>query len=478
MKVQHHLRRFLFVILLIALFLSACTSSKGTTAATTNGTVKSIMVTDLIETSGNLSAGRLAQLKWSTTGQIESVSVKVGDKVKKDQILATLKADSVPSEVITAQANLALAKQELDNLTKSGLTLAEAVSAVITARVDVEEAENTYNGLDYPRASDVVLKDYQVKIWDAEKQSALMYGKYKEVERHPDGDPEKMTAMQNYVTAKQNYDSLVATYNYLTAKATPEDYEEAKANLDVARAKLEDARRQRDLVKNGADPLTLQSANAKVNSAQAAVNALYAIAPFDGDVIAVQAIVGNTASKDGNAIVVVDKSTLQIDTLVDETGIAAVQVGNTAEVTMDSLEGVILTGKVSLINPIGVVVNGLVKYTVTVSLDPTSEPVLFGSTTSVVIKTGEPHSELAVPLNAVMSDNTSEYVLVVTGGSGDKQTTRRVDVVSGTLVDSMVVIKTTGDLKADDVVVETTTSSSSDSGVGGGPGGFMGPGGG
>jgi hypothetical protein len=104
--------------------------------------------------------------------------------------------------------------------------------------------------------------------------------------------------------------------------------------------------------------------------------------------------------------------------------------------------------------------------------------VLFGSTTSVVIKTGEPHSELAVPLNAVMSDNTSEYVLVVTGGSGDKQTTRRVDVVSGTLVDSMVVIKTTGDLKADDVVVETTTSSSSESGVGGGPGGFMGPGGG
>ena len=130
MKVQHPLRRFLFVILLIALFLSACSSTKSATAGTTTGTVKSIMVTDLIETSGNLSAGRLAQLKWSTTGQIESVSVKVGDKVKKDQILATLKADSVPSEVITAQANLALAKQELDNLTKSGLTLAEAVSAV------------------------------------------------------------------------------------------------------------------------------------------------------------------------------------------------------------------------------------------------------------------------------------------------------------------------------------------------------------
>lgn len=180
---------------------------------------------------------------------------------------------------------------------------------------------------------------------------------------------------------------------------------------------------------------------------------------------------GNSAAKDDSALEIVDRTTLKIETLVDESNISSVSMGNPAAITFDSLPGVSLTGKVAGINRIGQSVNGLVKYTVVVSVDPTDKPVLFGATANVLITTGAPHTSLAVPVLAVMSDSQGEYVLVV-NAAGDE---RRVNVQSGDLSGNLVTITTTGDLKAGDEVELGTGASSSNSGGGGGGAQFRGP---
>jgi multidrug efflux pump subunit AcrA (membrane-fusion protein) len=220
----------------------------------------------------------------------------------------------------------------------------------------------------------------------------------------------------------------------------------------------------------------LAGAEAKVKSKQAAVNAMYIIAPFDGEVLAVQAVAGNSATKGGNAVVVVDKSTLQIDMQVDESKIGTVMIGQPAVITMDALPGVTLTGKVSMINPIGSTVNGVVNYTVTVKIDPTDEPVLFGGTASIVVTTGEPHTELLVPLNAIWNDSTNEYLMV----RDSAQQFQRLNVKTGSIFEKLVVVYPDGDLKAGDVLQinsssSTSSSSSSSSNRGGFGGGFSGP---
>ena len=218
-------------------------------------------------------------------------------------------------------------------------------------------------------------------------------------------------------------------------------------------------KRKRDIVKNGVDPLALTAATAKVAAAQAVVNGILTIAPFDGEVIAAQAVSGNAVAKGANSVALVDRSTLKIDTQIDETSIAAVTLGNNVEVTMESIPGVTLKGKVTLINPIGSVVNGLVKYTVTVSLESTDKPLLFGATANVVIITGEPHAMLAVPVNAIQTSSKGEYVVTIKADGSTEQ----VDVVSGDLADSLVTITTTGKLAEGDKV-ELSTSGSSSSG--------------
>ncbi len=463
----------LVVILIFALLLGACATTDSQTGTST-GVVSSLTITDKVETSGNLSADKLTTLKWGTSGVIEKVNVKVGDKVKANDILASLRLDSVSSGIATGQSELATAQRDLQDLLDSGTSFAQAQLAVLTAKKNVEEAQNNLDALDYARASDVYVKNLEAQIKVAEKTLTLATRRYKEVQRHLDGDPQKTQAILTMTNAQMSLNSLKATLNWLTAHATQEDYDEARANLAVARAKWEDAKRARDNVKGGADPLKVAAARGKVTAAQATVNTMYIIAPFDGEIISVQAGVGNSADNGDSVVELVDRNTLKVETLVDETTISSVSVGNSAEISMDSLPGVTLTGKVSRINRIGSVVSGLVKYTVVVSVEPTDKPVLFGATVNVVITTGEPRSTLAVPIGAIQTSSNGEYVVVVKA-DGSAQ---RVTVTSGDLVDTLVTITTDGELKDGDQVQLGATSSSSSNNSNQGGGGIIIPGGG
>jgi multidrug efflux pump subunit AcrA (membrane-fusion protein) len=451
-------RTILYLSLVTAIALAGC-AGQAQTSATSEGVVSSVTVTDKIETSGNLSAGQLVQLTWGTGGLIENVNVKVGDKVKEGAILASLKADSVTTDMITAQATLATAQRDLEDLQDASVSQAEAQQNVLNAREALETAQNNLDGLAYPRASDALIKNTQAKIWDAQRTLTWAYKQYKEVQHNPDGDPQK-TAMQLAMTnAQLSLNQLVATYNWYTMKATQADYDSAKAALELARANFEAAKRKRDIVKNGADPLALAAAKAKVAAAQSQVNGILTIAPFDGEILAVQAVAGNAVAKGDNSVAMVDRNTLKIDTQIDESSISSVAIGNKVEITMDSLPGVVLNGKVTLINPIGSTVSGLVKYTVSIAVEPTSKPLLFGATANIVIITGEPHSSLAVPVNAVNNDSRGEYVLVIKADG----TTQRVEVTSGDLVESLVTISPQGSLAEGDHVELGASSSAASS---------------
>jgi RND family efflux transporter MFP subunit len=470
-KTKRFFRTLLLSILVPALLLAGCASKSE--SANSVGTVSSMTITDKMETSGNLGADKLAALKWGTSGTVEKVNVTVGQKVKADDILATLRIDSVPSDIAEGQSDLATAQRELQNLLDSDTALAQAQLDVVNARADVETAEKNLTALDYPRASDVLIKNTQAQVEQAQRNVTIAYKKYKDVQHHADGDPIKTQAELNLTNAQLSLNELQATLNWYLGKPTQADYDEAKAELDAARATLADAKRNRDLLKDGIDPLKLSAAEAKVTAAQATVNTMYIIAPFDGEVISVQAVSGNSVDSGDLAIELVDRNTLKIETQVDETSIAAISVGNTAEITMDSLPGETLKGQVSRITRIGEAVNGLIKYTVVISVEPTDKNVLFGATADVSIITSEPYTMLAVPIGAIQTSNSGEYVVRVnTDGSYES-----IAVQSGDIVGSLVTI--TGNLNDGDKVVlgttTTDTTSSSGSGNSGGPGGGMGP---
>jgi HlyD family secretion protein len=236
---------------------------------------------------------------------------------------------------------------------------------------------------------------------------------------------------------------------------SPATIADADRDLALKMSTLEDAQREFDRLKDGPDPDDVSAAQAKVDAAQATVNSLNIIAPFDGQVLSVDDRAGDTVNTGDLSINLADLNHLYVETQVDESDVANVKLGNQAEVTLDAVPGVTFTGEVSAINPVREVVSGLVKYKVRVDLDKIEGETFLplGTTANVIIQTKAASATLAVPISAIQNDSNGEYVWVIqTDGSS-----ARVDVVSGSIVGDVVVI--TGDLKEGDRLQLDNTSS-------------------
>lgn len=453
---QKNLLKIAAFLAIAVLFLTGCASANAQAAASDTGTVSSVNVTDSISTSGSLSAEQLSALTWTTSGTVDTVNVKVGDTVKAGDVLAVLKANSVSADIVTAQSDLASAQSALDTLMSSDASKAAAQLAVANAEQAVADAEIAIASLNYPRASDALVANTEAQILQAKRNLALASDRYRLVQKKADGDPVKTAAELAMTNAQLSLNTLISTYNWYNGKPTTITADIDQANLATAQAQLADAQKNWEILKNGPDPVQVAAAKAKVDAAQATVNKMKVIAPFDGVILTVQTAAGDPVDSGSAAFEIVNRNTLKVDALVDETSISAVAAGNSADITMDLLPGVTLKGKVTVISSIGTTVNGLVKYTVTIALEPTDQPVRFGATANVILYTSAPHTLLAVPLAAVQTDSKGEYVTLVKADG----TTERITVVSGDLSGNKVTLATSTGLKAGDSVLLGTSSSS------------------
>ena len=403
------------VALLLAWGFSPAKANDSTAA--TEVTVASLDVAETIEASGSLEAQPFASLSWKTSGVVEAVNVKSGDFVKADAILLTLDPTSVSASIVSAQADLVTAQKNLEDLLTSGTDLAQA-------KIDLKNAQEDYDDAVY----------YLRYLQTDTKVPQTTYGA--KLEQTNNGWKYKYTA--------ENFKG-----------PAPKDWiVEAENDLALKKAKLEDAQREYDRLLAGDTSSDVIAAQAKVDAAQATVNQLSIIAPFDGQVLSVDSHVGDMVDTGELSVNIADMDHLYVEAQVDETDVANVKVGQQAEVTLDAVPDVILTGSVVSVNPVGETVGGLVKYTVRIDLDSVKDVFLpLGSTANVVIKVGNAQATLAVPIVAIQNDSQGEYVWAVRDGASV-----RVDVVGGVIVGDLVVV--TGDLQAGETLEVVARDSS------------------
>ncbi len=117
----------------------------------------------------------------------------------------------------------------------------------------------------------------------------------------------------------------------------------------------------------------LQQVQLQLEQAQDALDAATLYAPYDGVVTAVNIVVGQEVSATTSAITVADTSQLHIDVSVDELDVTSVEPGLQANITLQALDDMVVTGSVRQIAPSGSSSQGLVTYTVRVDMDTTTD---------------------------------------------------------------------------------------------------------
>ncbi len=193
--------------------------------------------------------------------------------------------------------------------------------------------------------------------------------------------------------------------------------------------------------------LSLTQAKNSLADAQANLDHDYVHAPFDG-------VITNIATKIGQpapATIAVLVSNQQLaQATFNETDIVNVSVGQKATITFDALPNVTLTGKVSQVDTLGTVTQGVVSYNVQVALDAPNPSVRPGMSDSIAVITNVKQDVLTVPNSAIATKQgvSTIQVMGTTGMPTPVQITKglsndtETEVLSGLNEGDMIVTQT------------------------------------
>lgn len=175
--------------------------------------------------------------------------------------------------------------------------------------------------------------------------------------------------------------------------------------------------------------------------------------PIDGYVIGKPTPVGQTISSGISAPqVIMSVATLdnmQIETLVDESDIGQVKVGQKVNFTVDAYSRDVFTGKVRLVSRKAKTENNVIYYTVYVDVDDAKNKLLPTMTARADIIIDQLDNTLMVPSNCINFEGTKRYVNVYNEKTKES---RQVPVQIRMASDDQIAVFS-NDLKSGDVVL-------------------------
>lgn len=365
--------------------------------------------------SGTLVANQLVDLSFSTRGTVVALNVKLGDQVTAGQELASLgNSETLEANLANAELSSLEARQAFEELQENAnLSLAQAYSNWVTAKVEYEDALRAYQRMDYARCSQAVNTKYAA-----------------ELERVKDKLDSLPVGSDAWIDARNDYDTALANYTYCHSY-TEDEKIKAEASLGVAKANLDKAESNYTTLKetSGIDPIELAKSEAKVIQADThrdqAVKELAGItliAPIDGVVTYLAAGKGSFVDT-ASYLTLSDVTRLNVQINVDETDLEKLALGSEVEVVFDALPDLIFTGKVIAVEPQLEVSNMISTIKGLVELDADAAETLrslpLGLNGTVEIIKSEAIEVLWVPIEAVRDLGDGLYGVFVVESDGE-----------------------------------------------------------
>ena len=326
-----------FIILLAAFILTGCASFGQTSpqalptivldSGDTTPQASSPLSGAGVIASGIVVPAQQARIAAAMGGNVESVTVAVGDQVQAGQVLLNLSgAEKLAAAVEAANLELMSAQQALASLNENaGQARAQAQLRLAQAKDAFDTAEKQRGWKQYRIGNDNQIAVAQADLIVAEeavRQAEETYGYF--VNR-PENDLNKAAALSALSSARTARDKVKANLSYLQSLPDTIEVEKADAALEVARTELDAAQRDFDQLKDGPDPDALALVEARVRNAQAQLAAGQAVladlelkAPFDGTIAELSIHSGEWVVPGQPVLLLADINHLRIETTDSE----------------------------------------------------------------------------------------------------------------------------------------------------------------
>jgi len=462
--------------------VSATSVATGTVAASTVYGFKFGAAPDIVSTSATTSgAGGQVSANSNNSGSsltwpVKTVSVVVGQSVKKGDTLAVADNSAALLNLTSAQATLASAQAKLasDQAGADSLTRAQA-------KLQLKQAQTSYNQAYASKKSNTAQNALNV----AQAKQAVTNAQAKLAADTP-GTAQYDTDNAALAQAQSSYSAAVLKANQSNLQAA-QQVQNASLSLQGAKLTYQSKLAPADSATILSDQAQVASAQTAVSAAQTAVDDATLLAPSDGLIVAVNILPGVNSPTSGYAIE--ESVTPMVATAsFTESDITNLKTGQAAQVSVTATK-TIVEGTVTQITPVSSTgassgagnQSSVVSYTVIVTLTDPPATVLAGMTATISVTTASVDNVVRIPATALSGSASAGYSVLVMASDGSVST-RSVQV--GLVTTSMAQI-TSGINEGDTVVTGTSTtrtgtSNSNNGGLGGltggGLGGFGGPG--
>jgi HlyD family secretion protein len=415
--------------------------------STMNGNAKNtvtdfVKYTDLKETilaTGQVTSTTDLNLSFNSSGFVKSIKVKVGDKVKAGQILATLDQASTYASLTSARGALLAAnaryKRILEGATSEEVSLSQIIldQTKLTQQTLVENAyQNLLNSTPEAVPEDGT-SEYEAPTisgtYNLGKEGKIILGTYYSsggmsfnisgliegtglvdtIIKQPIGNSGLYiifpSSSNNNITDWVIEIPNKKATNYLT------NYNAYQATLAQAQSAIDQRTAELALKKSEARPSEIELAMADIISAQGQVelassryNDTIITAPLEGTITSIDIKVGELASALKQVIVLQDVFNIYLEANINEANIASINLGMPVDITYDAFgSDKIFKGSITKIDPSSTLVSGVVNYKITATVEQV-EGIRPGMTANMTIKAKEKNNVLVVPSRAILVD--------------------------------------------------------------------------
>lgn len=268
-------------VLLLIVFISSCGNGKDTNSINSSGTIESVNVT----------------ISSKTSGTINKINFKEGDRVKKGDLLVEISHDLLDIQLRQSEAGVELANAQL-KLLRSGARredIKQSEELVKQAKINMELARQ-----DKQRAEELFRQDATTKkLYD--------------------------DAIGRYDLTVTQYNSAKGNLAKVKTIIRPEEIEQAQANLKKAVSMV-------DLLKQNIEDCKVY-------------------APSDGFVSKKFIEEGENAVMGGSLLRLSNLETVNLVIYIPETELAKVKLGQEAEIKIDAFKDKEYKGKIIFISP-------------------------------------------------------------------------------------------------------------------------------
>lgn len=339
-----------------------------------------------VEALGRLVPAQFSELHFRANGIIQTILVKEGQVVAKDDVLANLR-DEKQMKLAVSQARLevmnaerALARLELD----APILAAQALYDMTQVEKEMEKIQKKRTAMDYPRATKEEIEDAYDEYESAEEKFKQVADYYK-------------PADDIYKAVKAQRNNALSAYNWLISKYTDLEKREAEANLLLHKQKYADLERLYNMYSQGPDPDEVAIAKARIEVAkdqlavaEAGFEDLVLRAPFSGVVTRLDFEEGQAITTNQPLLMLADLSHWNIETEdLTELSVVNVNEGAPAQVWIDALPDAAFEGTVIEVKPVGETRRGDITYTVVIELAENDPRLRWNMTSPITIDTDE-----------------------------------------------------------------------------------------